>query len=68
MELIRDLQYSSLYPAKADDGEGEYARTKSWVDYLKGRLKPWLKQEDAEAAKKNDLLDKIAYLEDQRKK
>lgn len=68
MELIRDLQYSALYPAKAEDGEGEYIRTKTWVDHLKKKLKPWLEQEDRAALAQNSLLAKISYLESQRNK
>lgn len=62
MDLLRDLQYSALYPALSEDKENEVMRTNEWVARLKAKLKPWL-EAAALKTKEEDLREKIDFLE-----
>ena len=62
MDLLRDLQYSALYPALSEDKEGELIRTNEWVTRLKTKLKPWLNNIPIKT-REEDLREKIAFLE-----
>ena len=68
MELERELEYSVLYPVVDESNGEEILCTKAWIDRIKRKLKPWLNPDKLEEAKQETLLDKIAYLEEQRKK